>query len=95
MKRFLLTRLLRGVTLLAFCRQAVGDISTHTPSAASMYENGQFLLTRLLRGVTAQQGNKTKKQKISTHTPLARRDLARFLPSVRIQNFYSHASCEA
>ena len=59
---FLLTRLLRGVTMIA---NSVGIID-------------EFLLTRLLRGVTYMKRQRITNDQISTHTPLARRDKAIF-----------------
>ena len=56
--KFLLTRLLRGVTVLPFPRAVVWT----------------FLLTRLLRGVTKTADGNAFVKTISTHTPLARRD---------------------
>ena len=57
--KFLLTRLLRGVTTVFF----ISD------------NNNEFLLTRLLRGVTIGTDNPIRVDCISTHTPLARRDV--------------------
>ena len=58
LSRFLLTRLMRGVTIKTPARQQVGGISTHTPHARrdmiqrKSYRVPAFLLTRLMRGVT-------------------------------------------
>ena len=56
---FLLTRLMRGVTLTPLSEPAFGKISTHTPHARRDCVKGYtktveitFLLTRLMRGVT-------------------------------------------
>ena len=100
--KFLLTRLLRGVT------QRHSKINRRA---------AEFLLTRLLRGVTAPAMVHLSAGKISTHTPLARRDtcgsrglnFAMISTHTRLarrdnslygaaklnENFYSHASCEA
>ena len=101
-EEFLLTRLLRGVTV----------------KGEKKPKEEKFLLTRLLRGVTAAAGRQPRRRGISTHTPLARRDddvgvfvnshfkflLTRLLRGVTgtkaavvktATNFYSHASCEA
>ena len=56
---FLLTRLLRGVTMVT-----VGNRLAF-----------KFLLTRLLRGVTTLWHDTESTEAISTHTPLTRRDL--------------------
>ena len=77
--KFLLTRLLRGVT---------NGIS---PSL----HHKKFLLTRLLRGVTRQYMADQDVIAISTHTPLARRDRRRLYRVKSLGDFYSHASCEA
>ena len=77
--KFLLTRLMRGVT---------------APSPPSP-RRPQFLLTRLMRGVTGREHPDFKPEIISTHTPHARRDARGAGVSVRLSNFYSHASCEA
>ena len=58
-KEFLLTRLLRGATLLS----------------VNSLKITQFLLTRLLRGATFWYSSLEKNLKISTHAPLARRDV--------------------
>ena len=80
-RKFLLTRLSRGVTeMIAYFNQQV-SISTHTPLArrddeyyAAMAESMIFLLTRLSRGVTDDWCLTFSEVVISTHTPLARRD---------------------
>ena len=49
-----------------------------------------------MRGVTSGgMGYRPKKYIISTHTPHARRDLIQKLNNDYIENFNSHASCEA
>ena len=77
---FLLTRLLRGVTLKLRCNHLAVDSFLLTRLLRGVTEGGKlcyiqllFLLTRLLRGVT----RLAKRLKIHTF------------------NFYSHASCEA
>ena len=79
LQQFLLTRLLRGVTI----------------SKVLISYGPRFLLTRLLRGVTVIWRQEKKHRNISTHTPLARRDDNSFFCILRRSNFYSHASCEA
>ena len=77
--QFLLTRLLRGVTLYYSGTRHDGKISTHTPLARrdlAMSLNPPILI-------------------ISTHTPLARRDPFQTLRCYSLPYFYSHASCEA
>ena len=75
--RFLLTRLMRGVTLL----QAVKE------------QPPIFLLTRLMRGVTAETLINNKCTIISTHTPHARRDIRSGTPLflLRISTHTPHA----
>ncbi len=77
--KFLLTRLLRGVTF----------------APSSNGKQGPFLLTRLLRGVTGLFRRRKNRFAISTHTPLARRDAGVVVFRAFSVNFYSHASCEA
>ena len=77
--KFLLTRLMRGVT--PYSNRFKGMIT--------------FLLTRLMRGVTKRIFRNTAITSISTHTPHARRDFQASTPVLLYQNFYSHASCEA
>ena len=61
---FLLTRLMRGVTLTPLSEPAFGKISTHTPHA---------------RRDSIFPSDIVANKKISTHTPHARRDLALFV----------------
>ena len=77
--RFLLTRLMRGVTSFL----------------DTMSTTFGFLLTRLMRGVTLTPLSEPAFGKISTHTPHARRDPLGGWLTLPILNFYSHASCEA
>ena len=78
-KRFLLTRLLRGATIICTLRMIMA----------------QFLLTRLLRGATYGIEPQSRQTIISTHTPLARRDVLVVMKQMLLSHFYSHASCEA
>ena len=78
---FQLTRLMRGVTLNAFCASFEPSISTHTPHARRDFfvlflrnDVFQFQLTRLMRGVTGRLNAARVRSIISTHTPHARRD---------------------
>ena len=48
-----------------------------------------------MRGVTDEQLELLKVENISTHTPHARRDDCQGSQGVIIENFNSHASCEA
>ena len=77
--KFLLTRLMRGVTASALCHVLQLVISTHTPHA---------------RRDTNQSGE-IHTLVISTHTPHARRDTPMSAVCRIIKDFYSHASCEA
>ena len=77
---FQLTRLMRGVTGLASILPDGEKISTHTPHARRDYTQIYDNLTEMT---------------ISTHTPHARRDIALNSNSLAMQNFNSHASCEA
>ena len=77
-------------------------ISTHTPHArrdnSSVYHipvQYRFLLTRLMRGVTLVICVLTSMLIISTHTPHARRDHVMLDYAQYVNDFYSHASCEA
>ena len=81
-RKFLLTRLMRGVTLLHKLWLFCYHISTHTPHARrdtfSAWQYATltiFLLTRLMRGVTFYKSEVIQDAIISTHTPHARRDL--------------------
>ena len=76
---FLLTRLMRGVTLWS------------NKNSTSVL----FLLTRLMRGVTALGFRNFVHVFISTHTPHARRDQDADGCTRSDCDFYSHASCEA
>ena len=101
MIEFLLTRLMRGVTGVDYREIPCTVISTHTPHArrdrTRFFDlaNILFLLTRLMRGVTRCKVLLEMMPNISTHTPHARRDIMYFPPFVALENFYSHASCEA
>ena len=77
--RFLLTRLMRGVTSLLFLLLPAPSISTHTPHAR------RDLFALLLFALPL----------ISTHTPHARRDNVGTNQYPKSYDFYSHASCEA
>ena len=77
--KFLLTRLMRGVTTSSITVSGSVKISTHTPHARRD-DLDEFSAQAL---------------PISTHTPHARRDVDAILPLEIIRNFYSHASCEA
>ena len=61
-QKFLLTRLMRGVT---------------PARALALAYSLAFLLTRLMRGVTDRHHREARAIHISTHTPHARRDLKR------------------
>ena len=100
-KAFLLTRLMRGVTVCCPYHK----------------DGQEFLLTRLMRGVTSGGFERVGGVFISTHTPHARRDavgchigdiflISTHTPHARrdvflllwviaARHFYSHASCEA
>ena len=102
LKKFLLTRPLRGVTNAPEKIKRENPISTHTPLARRDYWQANillsiktFLLTRPLRGVTSSMSMSIISDNISTHTPLARRDDLLKLKMENIVNFYSHAPCEA
>ena len=77
--KFLLTRLMRGVTTSSITVSGSVKISTHTPHARR--DSAKFL--------------PISSRNISTHTPHARRDNASDGNAVVSQHFYSHASCEA
>ena len=79
MCRFLLTRLMRGVTGAIGVYEVEMQISTHTPHA----RRDSFLLYQFRQTL------------ISTHTPHARRDCIPVYLYTLLHNFYSHASCEA
>ena len=70
---------MRGVTKSLKGDVDLIDISTHTPHA---------------RRDTQKMGTGTNVQ-ISTHTPHARRDNLPKVDYSSVNNFYSHASCEA
>ena len=78
--KFLLTRLMRGVTLSKWTNnRSVAFLLTRlmrgvTCSKQVFYFALVFLLTRLMRGVTIGGQNRVKSCSISTHTPHARRD---------------------
>ena len=78
-EKFLLTRLMRGVTECINKMVKDFEISTHTPHAR---RDGAVV-------VYGSEGI------ISTHTPHARRDRIAKDPLRVSKNFYSHASCEA
>ena len=77
--RFLLTRLLRGATDAAQLVPFYYEISTHTPLARR--DLGLYCVGTF--------------DLISTHTPLARRDQNTMADAASLNDFYSHASCEA
>ena len=100
--QFLLTCLLRGMTLGVMDGYIFPKVSTHMPLARhDLYwdllarEILAFLLTCLLRGMTVIRGKNAVNIIVSTHMPLARHD--KILSSVFfiLYRFYSHASCEA
>ena len=81
LKIFLLTRLLRGATMLPKLSPEWIRISTHAPLARRDLRSLKvsllryiFLLTRLLRGATVLIRMIIAGNAISTHAPLARRD---------------------
>ena len=71
---------MRGVTGSCGGRDNVTDISTHTPHA---------------RRDAKLAGERKVRKFISTHTPHARRDKTRIRTFTGLENFNSHASCEA
>ena len=79
-RRFLLTRLLRGATDRPEWSLDSNGISTHAPLARRDPRN--------FRGHTLNT-------KISTHAPLARRDVVKIDSLSYLEYFYSRASCEA
>ena len=76
---FLLTRLIRGVTLAGHTADSFLQISTHTPHTRRDAER----LTHIEDGI------------ISTHTPHTRRDAYGGYVGQQSGDFYSHASYEA
>ena len=102
MYQFLLTRLIRGMTLPQMHRPRQLLISTHTPHTRhdsfprkSRTRYSKFLLTRLIRGMTDCDGFGMKNFFISTHTPHTRHDRRVSLGTLAQTHFYSHASYEA
>ena len=77
--KFLLTCLLRGMTVESLVTETDNTVSTHMPLARHDH-GGDFV--RRLNGV-------------STHMPLARHDIPVDCTGNQYGGFYSHASCEA
>ena len=78
-KTFLLTCLLRGMTLFNIY----------------IAKSCLFLLTCLLRGMTYAHFFASVSEIVSTHMPLARHDNNAIASAGQVGGFYSHASCEA
>ncbi len=78
---FLLTRPLRGATVIAISKILIPDISTHTPLAGRDKIDGDFLgMTDIsthtpLAGRDGAHSADYDQDNISTHTPLAGRDV--------------------
>ena len=98
---FLLTCLLRGMTVTKKLYGVRFTVSTHMPLArhdqwhVSGLRGFAFLLTCLLRGMTTRILTNLKSMTVSTHMPLARHDHRQYHATVCVLRFYSHASCEA
>ena len=82
-----------GRTRRDFYSRASCERDWHHPQIESIHF--QFLLPRLLRGATKKRSFVSHTFRISTPTPLARRDQKAVVCFAHLQNFYSHASCEA
>ncbi len=97
---FLLTHLLRGVTIRSWVTWPVHMfLLTHllrgvTTSGVFLPTHWKFLLTHLLRGVTICGLVLAALEEVSTHTPLARCDRPNPETDIPRFRFYSHTSCE-
>ena len=100
--KFLLTRLMRGATRMAFQIQKMYEISTHAPHARR--DNVGALIPFYFddfysRASCEARPSKIRPQRplprISTHAPHARRDLFGLADAPDKFHFYSRASCEA
>ena len=99
--KFLLTCLLRGMTLALQKLCTMLEISTHMPLAR--HDSGNYAMWQYTSISTHmplarhdhKSSNVSLTSVISTHMPLARHDLERLNATPANINFYSHASCEA
>ena len=102
-ERFLLTCLLRGMTIRKGVNINSQRVSTHMPLArhdAEGFVRIGYLLVSTHMPLARHDSGRLQRwyysKKVSTHMPLARHDaMSRCAPSNLLCSFYSHASCEA